>query len=147
MPRKQTRAEREKRERFVEAFTGVAEGNAKKAAELAGYKDADKIGARLMREPWVQQAIERVRKEAEKAVPGIMTREERFAWWSTIIRGDPIQQMILGVEVMATPPMAARLKASELLGKAQGDFVERHEHKHVAEVRIVIPDNGRDPET
>lgn len=142
--RKQTRAERELRDRFVAAFTGEAEGDAKKAAQLAGYKDAGMAGMRLMREPGVQQAIERVRAATEKA-PGVMGREERFAWWSSIIRGEPIAQLINGVEVSVVAPLSERRRCSELLGKAQGDFVERHEHKHVAEIKIVLPDNGRDP--
>jgi phage terminase small subunit len=147
MPRKTTHDEAERRRRFVEAFTGEASGNALRAAELAGFRDPKAAGVRLMREAGVLQAIERARKEAQASSGGaIMSRDERWAMWSRWARGEKIRQVVMGVEVEVAPPAALQLKASELLGKAQGDFVERHEHKHTGTVTIWIPDNGRDPQ-
>lgn len=150
MPRKRTHDEAHRRRLFVEAFTGEAAGEALRAAKIAGFKDPANAAVRLMREPGVTQAIERARAEivaaaGQAGLAPIMDRAERHAMWSRWARGERIRQVLLGVEVELPPPAALQLEASKLLGKAQGDFVERHEHKHVAEIKIVIPDNGRDP--
>ena len=48
----------------------------------------------------------------------IADREERQAWWTAVMRGEPDG---------TAPTLSERLRASELLGRAQGDFVERRE--------------------
>lgn len=107
----------ERERRFVEAFMGPAAGNATKAAELAGYskKSASRIGYRLSRKVQVRKAIEDRADNDPKAA----TREERQRFWTDVM---------LGRAPFTEAGMRDRLKASELLGKSQGDFVDTHVH-------------------
>ena len=99
-----------KQQRFVDAY----DGNATKAAIAAGYspRSAYAVGQENMKKPVILAAIQA--REKERNAPLIMTREERQTMWSEIARdkGERTQD---------------RLKASELLGKSEGDFVERRE--------------------
>jgi phage terminase small subunit len=101
--------------RFVERF--MASGNATKAAQQAGYsaRTASQIGYRLLRKVQIQQAI------AERTAndPAVWTREDRQRFWTNVANG---------AAGFAKASLRDRLKASELLGKSQADFVERVEH-------------------
>src|SRR5512138_975148 len=96
---------------------GQAAGNATKAAILAGYspKSAARIGYRLTRKVHIQSAI----GQRAATSKGVMTRARRQEFWSDVSegRGD-----------FSKASLKDRLKASELLGKSQADFIERHEH-------------------
>ena len=112
------------RRRFVEAYMGEAAGNGSKAAKLAGYNCANdgaftSMASELMALPEIQAAIdERVARD-----PRVMGREERQRLWSSIARGE-------GLDGKGEPPSwRDRLAALKTLGKAQGDFIERVEHK------------------
>lgn len=101
----------DKQQRFVEAY----DGNATQAAIAAGYseKSAEKLGHDLLKIPKVVAAIQ---KRQNKAVrPLIANREARQKFWT---------------ETMLDPEakMPDRLKASELLGKSEGDFLDRIQH-------------------
>jgi phage terminase small subunit len=99
-----------KQRRFVEAY----DGNARKAAIAAGYseKTADAIGRENLRKPTILAAIKA--RETIRSTPLIASRTERQQFWSSVMR-DKEQQM------------RDRLKAAELLGKSEADFVERQE--------------------
>ena len=107
----------ERQRRFVEAY--AASGNATGAARAAGYKHPHAQGPRLLENVGVATALRELAEADRQAA--IVDRQERHAWWSAIMRGQ-----VEGPDG-APPTMAERLKASELLGKAQGDFVERRE--------------------
>lgn len=96
--------------RFVEAYTG----NATEAAKVAGYspKTAYSNGARLLKNDDVAAAIRE--RETQRTASLIANREQREIFWSSVMND--------GKELMKH-----RLKASELLGKAGGDFVTRTE--------------------
>jgi phage terminase small subunit len=104
----------ERERRFVEQF--MASGNATKAAEKAGYskKTSSQIGYRLLRKVQIQRAI------ADRAEndPAVWTREQRQQFWTAIARGAAAYE---------GATLRDRLKASELLGRSQADFIERHE--------------------
>jgi phage terminase small subunit len=121
----------EKQRRFVEAFTGEAQGNATKAAKLAGYSGDEKAlavrGAEIVRNRKVQQAIEEAR--ASVTSEAIATREERQTFLTRTMRDGGIEPK-------------DRIKACEVLGKMQGDFIEKHEVKH--EGRAVVIRLGPD---
>lgn len=106
----------ERERRFVEAYL-LDPSNQTAAAKAAGYKgngDALAVQAsRLLRRPKVQQGIAERVKASETA--NIATRIQRQEFWTTAMWD-------------AELPFMARLKASELLGKSQADFIERHEH-------------------
>jgi phage terminase small subunit len=89
-------------------------GNATKAARQAGYseKTAEVIGHENLRKPKILAEIKA--RETIRSTPLIASRAERQQFWSSVMR-DKNQQM------------RDRLKAAELLGKSEADFVERQE--------------------
>lgn len=111
----------EKQRRFVEAYMGEAAGNATEAARQAGYAGDDitlaSVGYENLRKPQIRAAIE---SRAEED-PLVATRFDRQRFWTRVMVGKEFD----GDE---PPAMKDRLKASELLGRSQLDFVERVEH-------------------
>jgi phage terminase small subunit len=99
-------------------FAAVYDGNGAAAAELAGYKGSRATLAqqayRLLRDPDIRALID-AREEGSFARL-TLSRVERQELWS---------------EIAADPEANTkdRLKASELLGKSEGDFTERLEVK------------------
>ena len=92
------------------------DGNATEACRKAGYKGSnhtlEQVAYENLRKPEIVSAIEsRERLSKEKA---IMDRESRQELW-TMIALDKEERT------------DTRLRASELLGKSEGDFIDRHE--------------------
>jgi len=101
-----------KQQRFVDFY----EGNATEACRKAGYKGSnhtlEQVAYENLRKPYIISAIEsRERLSKEKV---IMDRESRQELW-TMIALDKEERT------------ETRLRASELLGKSEGDFIDRHE--------------------
>lgn len=96
--------------RFVEAY----DGNATQAAIAAGY--SQKIARQMGQVNMTKRVIlaEIKARETIRSTPLIASRAERQQFWSSVMR-DKQQQM------------RDRLKAAELLGKSEADFVERQE--------------------
>lgn len=112
---------------------GEAQGNATQAAKAAGYRGTSStlavMGAQNLRNPKIQAAISaRVEEDS-----GVADREARQRFWTATM---------FDAEVS----MRERLIASQLLGRSQGDFVERLrvESESLARVVFTMPDNGRD---
>ena len=101
-----------KQRSFVKAYRGQAAGNATEAARLAGYKSPMVEGCRLLRNAKVAQAI----GSTPQSNPRIASPERLQEFWSSVLEG-----------VEEDARMTDRLKASELLAKAQGVFIERRE--------------------
>ena len=99
-----------KQKAFVEAYAG----NATEAALKAGYspKTARSQGNENLKKPDIARAIKE--REAAQLRPLIATREDRQRFWTKTMNDE-------GAE------MRDRLRASELLGKSAGDFLERVE--------------------
>ena len=99
-----------KQQRFVAAYAG----NATEAAIAAGYsrKTAAFIGAENLKKPQIAKAIRE--REAESMRPQIASREERQKFWTAIMRDEKQETR-------------DRIKASESLGKSEGDFLDRHD--------------------
>lgn len=97
---------------FVVAYS--SSGNATESAIKAGYskKTAYSNGQRLLKKAEIASALAEL--TAKKMAPIIATAEDRQKFWT---------------DVMNNPDFALkdRLKASELLGKRHGDFLERRE--------------------
>lgn len=110
-----------RRQAFVIAYAET--GNASEAARRAGYseKTAYSTGEQLLRNPEIQQAVKEL--AGTKMSAGIATAEERQLFWSKVMQDNE-------------QDMKDRLRASELLGKRQGDFIERSESR----VEIIIRD-------
>ena len=102
----------EKQRKFVEAYMGQANGNATEAARLAGYSGSETAlgvtGHENLRKPKIASAI----KKRQNGDPLIASREDRQRFWTEVM-DDPTQDM------------RDRLRASEILGKSSGDFIER----------------------
>jgi phage terminase small subunit len=108
----------ERQRRFVEVYSSNG-GNALDAARVAGYRQPHPQGAENMQKPTVRAAIEALREET--TTNSILTREARQKYWSRIIRGEELDSD------GKPPAIRDRLRASELLAKSQGDFLDRTE--------------------
>lgn len=99
-----------KQRRFIDAY----DGNGTQAAIAAGYspKTARAIAKENLTKPHILAEIKS--RETVRCTPLIASRAERQQFWSSVMR-DVDQQM------------RDRLKAAELLGKSEADFVERQE--------------------
>ena len=86
--------------------------NATQSAIRAGYspKTAYSQGQRLLKNVEVLQAINKVMNERKSAL--IATREQRQEFWTAVMND-------------CDTAMKDRLKASELLGKSEGDFTDK----------------------
>ena len=104
---------------FVNAYTG----NATAAALAAGYseKSARVQGRRMITNVNVANAIKK--REAQRLAPAIATRQERQEFWTSVLRNKD-------------EAMKNRLKAAELLGKSEGDFLERVEMEHSGSLNL-----------
>lgn len=120
-----------KQQRFIDAY----EGNATQAALDAGYskKTAKSQGQRLLTHVDIATVIEN--RENRRKSKTIATREERQEFWTKVLNGEIVEKVpvIKTVDgdreyVIEEVPskMSDRLKASELLGRSEADFVDRH---------------------
>lgn len=113
----------ERQLRFVEHY--LADPNATKAARAAGYTGSDAVlastGSTLLRNPKVAALL---KDRSAKASDGRRSRAERIqAMWEATME-DP------------KADLQHRLKASELLGKVEGLFVERSKHEGKLEITV-----------
>ena len=115
----------ERERRFVEHYMGDAAGNATQAARLAGYskKTARKQGSRLLTKGHIRAAID-ARAHAD---PRIATREDLQRFWSAMYRNPAVEDR-------------DRLRASELLGKSQAVFIDRHQLEAGASLETLLAD-------
>ena len=97
---------------------GEAAGNATKAAVLAGYSQhsAAAQASRLLKKRNVRDRIDQTAQNDQ----AVWTREDRQRFWTAVAQG---------AGMYADAAMKDRLKASELLGKSQADFIDRHQHE------------------
>ena len=116
-----------KQSAFIDAYTG----NATEAARMAGYSQATAYsqGQRLLKNSEVAAAIQS--REAERTSETIANREARLKFWTSVMYDE-------------TQSTRDRLRASELLAKAEGDFLERVEVESqksldvTAQVRLAV---------
>ena len=104
----------DKQQFFVQEY--LKDFNATQAAIRAGYskKTAGAIGAENLTKPEIQEALQKAMSERTSAL--IADRQTRKEFWtSTMFDADTA--------------MKDRLKASELLGKSEGDFMIQAEVK------------------
>lgn len=100
-----------KQQRFVDFY----EGNATEAATKAGFsaKTAYSSGQRLLKNVEIKNLISKRNQKAD--TKKIMSRQERQAFWTSVAN-----------DIDAS--MNDRLRASELLGKSEADFTDKHLH-------------------
>lgn len=128
---------------FVEAFSGDVAA----AMREAGFEGApgylEQEGAKLLRDETIREAIRQRSRYLASTTMSIANREERQKFWSDIMRNqDPNAHPELNSSGMAKPPenipLAMRLKASELLGKSETDFIEKIDVHHNLSLSDVI---------
>lgn len=138
-----------KEERFVESFMGAAEGNATRAAELAGYKARTRAALQdLARKLAKKERIRAAIASRAAADPLVLTREELQQFWSSVVRGDMFERLTPeGQSITAPAAMRERIKASELLARTHGMFRDSAGPPPTAPVVIVLPGNNREPKT
>ena len=99
-----------KQQAFVDAYTG----NATDAARKAGYQGSEntlaQAGKANLRNPHIIEAIEK--RRAPVTAGRIATRAERQAFWTATMNDVELDY-------------SHRLRAAELLGKSEADFVDR----------------------
>lgn len=116
-----------KQKAFVENYAAC--GNATEAARKAGYRKPRSVGSENLTKPDIKAALTALTEKV--ASERIATAIERQEFWTAIMRGE-----ISGDIEM----LKIRLKASELLGKAQGDFIERKEVTGADGAPLHMPD-------
>ena len=111
----------DKQRAFVREY--VLDWNATAAASRAGYSDAN-YGRQLLTNPNVAAELARLQDSAR--TDAVLTLSELQEWWSASVRGEHPDARY-----------ADRQKASELLAKSQGGFIDRTEQSGGLEIRIV----------
>lgn len=116
-----------KQRRFVKAFNG----NIRETAAAAGI--TYQWARRLMMRAHIKEIIQQ--RDLEMDDPLIANREERQRYWTKIMRGEMDREEVRIIERKDKPPVRLivhhkpdykeELRASELLGKSQGDFIEK----------------------
>ena len=130
----------QKQQRFADFYAG----NGLEAAKKAGYSGSRQVlsniaGANL-KKPKIAAIIkardEKLQKKLAKKAEEegirrefrIATRKERQDFWTRVMEGKEKETIVTpsGKTVKKDPKMSDRLKAAELLGKSQADFIDRH---------------------
>jgi len=132
----------EKQQRFVEAWTGEAKGNGVQAARIAGYKGNEDtlaaVASENLTKPKIRFAIKAATAQVRSAA--IATRAERQRFFTSMLRDELDEEVVVVVgmgnnmgdhaeNVTKRVDARARLKAAELLGRMQGDFIDKVEVK------------------
>lgn len=128
-----------KRRAFVLALART--GDATTAATEAGYAVPMVEGCRLVKRPEVIAALATMRTAVEAAgVAAIASATEAQAFWSAVMRGELRETKVdaEGFELEQPVAMRDRLKASELLGKAQGLFAADKAPPVTVGVQLVV---------
>lgn len=112
-----------KRRTFVLAFVGGE--SATGAARAAGYGKPEQEGCRLLKDAKVVDAIEAFRAPAEQSA--IATVDELRTMWTRWARNGVRTIVVDGKRVEVPIGEREALKASELLAKSQGAFLDRVE--------------------
>lgn len=132
-----------KQRRFVEAY----KGNAAEAARIAGYSDktAADLGRKMLRHSGIRAAIRA--REKKRTEPIIATREERQVFWTRVMFGlekEVVGYDEIGFPVEKPPKMADRIRAAELLGKSECDFIDKKDIRTELNVTGQLSDEERD---
>lgn len=124
---------------------------------LAGYTGTDsylkKKLEKFLEDPTIQKAIEKRNRYLESTQSVIANRTERQAFWSALMRNDtaalniqPEYDSSNMPKKTENIPLAQRIKASELLGKSETDFVDRIDINHNITITDIIQQSYLDTE-
>jgi len=109
----------EKQKRFVDLW----DGNGTNTAALVPYNTPKVAGCRCLKNVSICELIN-YKKDLELK-PDVLSRDQRQKFWSDVVTGEIKEKKLNkdGVLVEVACKMQDRIKASELLGKSEGDFL------------------------
>jgi phage terminase small subunit len=116
----------EKQKKFIECYLG----DVREAARMAGYRGNEttlqSVGYNLLKKPWIAEAIQKRNEKIliKKLKPFIATRQDRQKFWTETMWDK-------------SKTMKDRLKASELLARSEGDFIDRFSFESSLTVTII----------
>jgi phage terminase small subunit len=87
-----------KQRKFIAAYLGEADRNEKKAAEIAGYKMARRVAARLLQSAAIQECIAKADEKVDQRL--IMSVEERKATLTKIAKNGEDKNAIKAIDVL-----------------------------------------------
>jgi hypothetical protein len=95
------------------------------ALRADGIEMCERTGRDMSNRPAVLAAIQN-----PPTFPGICTKQDRQKFWTDVMLGDEMTQVVTkeGAIIDVKPDLMARLKASELMGRSEGDFKDKVEH-------------------
>ena len=135
MVKKLTKMEKE----FVTSFTGDVVGTMKGMGKNGSDAQLHTRGREILRRPQVKEAMIGRMDYLKEKHESMMTSEEMLLWYSDLIRGfDNYGQ--------APPKIGDRLKASEMLGRANAIFVDKKEIEHKQSLTDIIEASYVKPE-
>lgn len=117
----------------IRSFINIFDGDVEASMRAAGFTGASAYlrteGEKLLQDPNVLKAIKERSKYELSTMQAVANRTERQAFWTSIMRNeDPHAKPEIGTNGVSKIPenisLQHRLKAAELLGKSEGDFVE-----------------------
>jgi len=120
---------------FVDAFTG----NIVEAMRTAGFSGVDSYleqeGTAFLKDPTIREAMRQRDLYTASSMKHVADRIELQSLWTSIARNkDPHHIQELNEKGVTKPPenipLSARLKATELLGKSEGMFIEKVDVTH-----------------
>lgn len=126
----------ERERRFVDAYcVGTTAGNAAASLRSAGYatKSANVTASRMMARANVKTAIanklsDMKRAESALTTATIATKVQLQEWWTRLLVEGDVFVDDDGHKVATPVRLQDRIKASELMGKSLGIFIEKREH-------------------
>lgn len=139
----------EQQRRFIEYYAQT--GNAKEAAIKAGYSKtaAHQLGYKLLDKPKIQEGIAFL--AAQMSSERIANAQEIQEHWTAVMRGETTEEVPMNVgtgkghtqieKVRVQVSAKERLKAAELLAKAQGMFINKQELNVQGSLPVVIRDD------
>ena len=116
-----------KQELFVNAYLGVAHGNATEAARIAGYKRPHPEGSRLLRNATIAARVSQKLEDAGITADAILAElaDVGFADWRDFV--EIVARNKKGEPVKVKFDLTNKVKSLELLGKHHQLFTEKQQ--------------------
>ena len=123
---------------------------------LAGYSGTDTYlrnkAEQFLKDPIVVEAIQQRDTYVQSRTRMIADRQERQSFWTQLMRNeDPDAKPEYDVNGIPKPtdnvPLSQRIKASELLGKSEADFIDRVHVEGQITITDIIKESYRLPES
>lgn len=139
------------RRTFIEAFTGDSSAELISAMKIAGFRGNDRYlkaqALKFLNDPVMVKAIQTRDDFREFNSTVVASRHERQAFWSELMRNEDSNSVPEydknNVLKKMNVPLGTRLKASELLGKSETDFVEKIDISGTITITDIVKESYR----